>query len=159
MTSIFSKLASIPLSDKNIETYYLHAFMYCELKNESVSLIKSMVQISNSIKEKSQFEEFYYMKKVVKNVMNNPTKKEVFKGVFKASETKTRDEVVNVLFTNRSLIESSIIFEEFLKEYLTIFDAKNELIRLMNIYEDQYEDDLVLDEAIKRLTKVKKEYR
>lgn len=155
MTSIFSKLASIPLWDKNIETYYLHAFMYWELKNESVSLIKSMVQISNSIKDKSQFEEFLYLKRVVKNIMENPNKKEVIK----ASGAKTREEVVSILQSNKSFIESSLIFEEFLKEYLTIFDAKNELIRLMNIYEDHYEDDLILDDAIKKLTKVKKEYR
>lgn len=28
MTNIFCKLASVPLSSKNIETYYLHAFLY-----------------------------------------------------------------------------------------------------------------------------------
>jgi hypothetical protein len=34
LTSIFAKLASIPLSDENPATYYLHAFIYCELKKK-----------------------------------------------------------------------------------------------------------------------------
>jgi len=72
MTSIFSKLASVPLCDKNIETYYLHAFMYCELKNDSVSLIRSLVHNSNEIKRKSNFEEFSNLKAIVKTRLSNP---------------------------------------------------------------------------------------
>jgi len=63
----------------------------------------------------------------------------------------------SILKSNVSLIEGSIIFEEFLKEYLSIFDSKSELIKLMNIYEEIHQDDLVLDKAIRKLSKVKKE--
>ena len=63
----------------------------------------------------------------------------------------------SILKSNVSLIEGSIIFEEFLKEYLSIFDSKSELIKLMNIYEEIHQDDLVLDKAIRKLSKVTKE--
>ena len=152
MTSIFSKLASVPLCDKNIETYYLHAMMYWELNNEPISLIQSLILISNQIKARSNFPEFEYLKKETIPFMINPEKDVVIK----AKYNKKSEELTVMQNTNKGLIEGSIVFEEFLKEYLTIFDAKNELIKLMNMYEKTFEEDLILDEAIQKLNKVKK---
>ena len=112
MTSIFSKLASIPLWDKSIETYYLHAMMYWEFENESISLVQSLVSISNQIKEKSDFEEFEFLKKEVKGFLENPGEREMIKQNYNIPKV----EIVNLLKANRGLVEGSIIFEEFLKE-------------------------------------------
>lgn len=153
MTSIFSKLASIPLCDKNIETYYLHAMLYWQFSNEPISLLQSLTSISNQIKEHSQFEEFQYLKQeLLQSMIKGETRTRV-----RPKSNKNFEELTEMLKQHRGIIEGSIIFDEFLKEYLTIFDAKNELIKIMNIYEEQYEEDLILEEAILRLNKVRKE--
>ena len=130
MTSIYAKLWSIPLWDSIIETYYLHALMFWELKNDCASLIRSIVSISNQIRDKSDFEDYEYLKAIVKVRLENPSKAVKLQKTF----NKNIDELKEMMKEYLPLIEGSIIFEEFLKEYLTIFDSKNELIKLMNIY-------------------------
>jgi hypothetical protein len=153
MTNIFSKLASVPLWDKNIETYYLHAMIYCQFNNEPVSLLQSLTSISKQIKEHSVFPEFGYLKEEAKKYILQPDSSIRIK----EKANKNSEELTEMMKQNRGLIEGSLIFDEFLKEYLTIFDAKNELIKIMNIYEEQFEEDLILDEALLRLTQVRKE--
>mmetsp|Transcript_10304 Transcript_10304/g.10169 ORF Transcript_10304/g.10169 Transcript_10304/m.10169 type:complete len:131 (-) Transcript_10304:28-420(-) len=127
--------------------------LYCQFDHEPISLLDSLTTISNQIKERSQFEEFEYLKEEVRQSM--------IKGETKIrlspKSNKTSEELTEMLNHHRGIIEGSIIFDEFLKEYLTIFDAKNELIKIINIYEEQYEEDLILEEAILKLNKVRKE--
>lgn len=153
MTSIFAKLASISICDAYIETYYLHAFMFCEIKNDSNSLLKSIASISNQIKSQSDFEEFNYLKSIVKTRLENPDVNIPLQKTF-STDVET---LKAILKEKGSVITGSILFEEFLKEYLSIFDSKYELIKLMNIYKRVSWDDQQLDRAIQVLCHPKKE--
>lgn len=155
MTSIYAKLWSIPLCDSIIETYYLHALMFWELKNDCTSLIRSLVFISNQIRQRTDFEEFQYLKAIVKVRLENPNKSVKLQKTF----NKSIEELKEILRENLALIEGWIIFEEFLKEYLTIFDSKNELIKLLNIYESEWHEDQVLEQAISKLSKSRRFYK
>lgn len=66
ITSIFSKLASVCLSDDNEATYYLHAFIFCELKKRSMGMLNRMMSIAEMISVKTNFEDYDYMKFAVK---------------------------------------------------------------------------------------------
>ena len=110
------------------------------------------MNISNQIRKKSNFEEFENLKAIVKTRLENPK----LNVKLQCTYNRSIEELKSILKANITLIEGSIIFEEFLKEYLSIFDSKTELIKLMSIYEDVHREDLVLDTAIRKLTKVKK---
>ncbi len=127
--------------------------IYCQFNNEPVSLLQSLTSISKQIKEHSVFPEFGYLKEEAKKYILQPDSSIRIK----EKANKNSEELTEMMKQNRGLIEGSLIFDEFLKEYLTIFDAKNELIKIMNIYEEQFEEDLILDEALLRLTQVRKE--
>ena len=48
---------------------------------------------------------------------------------------------------------SAIIYEEFLKEYITIFEAKKYIIDMMKEFEGVKNEDIALDQAINKLRK------
>lgn len=50
-------------------------------------------------------------------------------------------------------ISNIILYEEFLKEYITIFEAKKYLIDMIQEFEKQKNQDFSLDQAISKLTK------
>ena len=62
LTGIFSKFASIPLSDENPATYYLHAFIFLELKNKAMGLLNTMLCISEQISLRGSFNGFDYIR-------------------------------------------------------------------------------------------------
>lgn len=121
--------------------------MFCEIKNDSVSLLRSIASISNQIKTQSDFEEFAYLKSIVKTRLENPQLKIKLQKTF----TTEVDRLKSILKEKNSLIYATIVFEEFLKEYLTIFDSKFELIKLINVYKKAHAEDQMLDKAIRLL--------
>ena len=147
LTSIFGKLSSIPLSDENPYTYYLHAFMYWELKKKGIGLASMMKEIGESILNKSTKDDFKLIKYLAK----------INLGYIDPDDDTTEEEVRDLKRQYQNDIDdtvySSIVFEEFLKEYVTIFEAKKYLIDMMKEFEEIKNTDTALDQAVNKLRK------
>jgi hypothetical protein len=151
VTSILSKLSSIPLSEDNPATYYLHAFMYLELKNKSMGLLNTMRIIAEAIHAKTKFENFDKIKEIAKNQLELPADSNL---KFDSNTSpKSKKELEAAFQANQSVVHGSIIFEEFIKEYISIFEAKKYIIDMMSEFEAIKAQDIGLDQAISKLRK------
>ena len=150
LTGIFSKFASIPLSDENPATYYLHAFIFLELRNKSMGLLNTLSLISEQIALRTGFDGYEFIKHKVKEQMK-------FLPIENPIPTKRwnlYDDELEILFnSNSSLVYGSILFEEFLKEYISTFESKKYLINMMAEYSVVKNEDNILDQAISNLRK------
>lgn len=148
VTNIFTKLAAISLSDDNPGTFYLHVFVYIELKNKRMGMLNTLNMISETINSKSQFHEFSSLKEVLKQHLGSS------EAANKIDVSTLRRSGLEEAYNEHSpMVYGSIIFEEFLKEYISIFETKKYIIDMMREFECVKTNDISLDQAISKLRK------
>lgn len=150
ITSIFLKLASIWLTEENEATYFLHAFIFWELKKRSMGMLNRMLMIAEQVSSKTSFTDFEYMRFLIKKQLGFPDDQNY--ATIQGTEWSI-DELESLFEQKESIIYGSIIFEEFIKEYIAIYRAKTYITSITEAYHSAHYDDVVLEQAIIKLRK------
>jgi hypothetical protein len=117
-------------------------------KKNNVGLVNTMKHIANGIKANSKFEDFEYIEQIVKRQIG------YYEGKTQPHldhPDKPESHLEEMYQNNCSTIHGKIIYEEFIKEYIAIFEAKKYIIDMMREFEQVKNMDSVLDIAINKL--------
>lgn len=66
---------------------------------------------------------------------------------------RTEEELEQLFEKKSSIIYGSILFEEFVKEYMAIYRTKSFITDIALEYQKAYNEDIVLEQAIYKLRK------
>ena len=115
-----------------------------------MGLLNSISSIGDSIRIKTKFEDYTYIKYLIKKQLGFPDWDNIFDDNV---PDKSEQELEDIFQDNANTVYGAIVFEEFLKEYITIFEAKKYIINMMHEFETVKVQDITLDQAISKLRK------